>query len=741
MRVVLIVDPLESGRQVHSDGGEYLREAIGRTPGLSGYDLVIPDETGLAVLLDDLTPATTAALVFASNSLRHPDSGIAAVVRERQNNLTEYLAAGGGVLVLHQYAIDRRLLTFAADRLVFLEHGPGSVLPLSVDRVRSVLEAPHRLDEASRPPRVDGSQLSSIVSWLAIDELSLGGSEVVIRSNQGRALVAVSSASVSGRLAISAIPLDWHEWDDLLENLIRYVALGDPSVVVWQPANDPAALRVLGSGTAIEARKDLGVTDVSRMSPSPRLHIVGDSSQLSAKEAAMVKLAVSRGATVLSRELAAEESNTSEGPGTYTYKVEIGPASYRYEKLALSLFNGFNWEVELSRDPYVLRNIVVAHEYFSNQAWYGGVVSWPANKLDLVRTVPKSGKFANMTITSALAALQTHSLVHSGGAKAILELVDVVREATGGSDETWQGAAADLVQNSSAGEVSEGFVRKFNSWLRLASRVVQTSNMLETVRVCDWVYFLLSRQDEASMRQQFAGAIADLRMHLLDAIKNWSAGTGTVSRPEAANGALSHEARSNLLLAMSILYDGAGGDSFEVGKVIHENAQILDSAIEHDEFVETGTKLRVLHALAEAESACPSGGHGFHALGLAGDRDVDASLYAVREGDRLAAENQRLSKQVEGLRATVDKRRIGYLLGVSISTLVGAVIVVLPLIVVLIGFMESPIVEWLCALAVALSAGIMVVIHGVLSKYGLLPWKQGSIVNRWIESRREKFLA
>src|SRR5690625_1534178 len=149
MRLVVISDPLESGRQIHSDGGDFLRGVVSHHAHLGDVRLVSPTEDEVADELDALDPSETAAVIFETNSLRHPDSIVARAVRDRARKLSEYLAGGGGVLVLHQYVLDRPVLELETDTVAFRAH-EGAVLPLRTDRVRSVLEVPHRDRKSTR---------------------------------------------------------------------------------------------------------------------------------------------------------------------------------------------------------------------------------------------------------------------------------------------------------------------------------------------------------------------------------------------------------------------------------------------------------------------------------------------------------------------------------------------------------------------------------------------------------------
>src|SRR5699024_12869617 len=101
---------------------------------LGDVRLVSPTEDEVADELDALDPSETAAVIFETNSLRHPDSIVARAVRDRARKLSEYLAGGGGVLVLHQYVLDRPVLELETDTVAFRAH-EGAVLRSEERRV------------------------------------------------------------------------------------------------------------------------------------------------------------------------------------------------------------------------------------------------------------------------------------------------------------------------------------------------------------------------------------------------------------------------------------------------------------------------------------------------------------------------------------------------------------------------------------------------------------------------------
>src|SRR5699024_9727318 len=174
------------------------------------------------------------------------------------------------------------------------------------------------------PPSAESSQIGRLVSWLALDSEQLAGCDIVLRSAQGLPLLAVSSTEIEGRLAVSALPLDWHRWGDLLANAVRYVALGDPRVLVWGEDDDyePTIERALASGIALRARRD-PATGVDRLSPGPVLHIDVPGSH--SMPTGTRSTALSRGATVLTPSVRDRARHN-----TVSYTVHIGSAGYRY---------------------------------------------------------------------------------------------------------------------------------------------------------------------------------------------------------------------------------------------------------------------------------------------------------------------------------------------------------------------------------------------------------------------------
>src|SRR5699024_6315150 len=150
---------------------------------------------------------------------------------------------------------------------------------------------------------------------------------------------------------VSALPLDWHRWGDLLANAVRYVALGDPRVLVWGEDDDyePTIERALATGIALRARRDTA-TGVDRPSPAPVLHI--DLPGSHSTRSATGSTALSRRATVLTPSVRDRAKHY-----TVSYTVHIGSAGYRNAQTALSTLAAADDALIRTRDTYLLRNV------------------------------------------------------------------------------------------------------------------------------------------------------------------------------------------------------------------------------------------------------------------------------------------------------------------------------------------------------------------------------------------------
>lgn len=718
MRLVVISDPLESGRQIHSDGGDFLRGVVSHHAHLGDVRLVSPTEDEVADELDALDPSETAAVIFETNSLRHPDSIVARAVRDRARKLSEYLAGGGGVLVLHQYVLDRPVLELETDTVAFRAH-EGAVLPLRTDRVRSVLEVPHRIDESSRPPSAESSQIGRLVSWLALDSEQLAGCDIVLRSAQGLPLLAVSSTEIEGRLAVSALPLDWHRWGDLLANAVRYVALGDPRVLVWGEDDDyePTIERALASGIALRARRD-PATGVDRLSPAPVLHIdVPGSHSMPTGTRSTV---LSRGATVL-----APSARDRARHNTVSYTVHIGSAGYRYAQAALSTLAAADDDLIRTRDPYLLRNVTLASEYFAGRYWPPHVHRRPSEDPRFISDTARTVHFAGMTTTSALVSLQTHFLLRPGE-PAVEQLFRLIEEQDP-RDEAGGGI------HVGAARVLRG---DLDAWEWLHSIVQRPRMPLSKLsRMADWVAYLEANDRIARVDDQTVldDGTPDPRPGTLRQLTSMF-GRALTERGEAEH--LSHEAKANLVLGFCALR--TLGCS-EADALIHRFVPALETwAREHHDVSHVSARLRVLHALARAEDVSPSGVHGIRALDQISApiaRDVPTDHGA---GETLAARNKKLLDTIAEMEASADRRRLAYLVGVTCSAIV-AVLAPGALAALCITLIAPSSFSELLIPALIACVLLFVVIVTQFQRLGLLPLANDGAAGRAIRALRSRF--
>lgn len=709
MRIVIISDPLESGRQIHSDGGSFLQEVITGHSDLGRVTLVTPSEDEVADELSHLRASETAAVIFETNSLRHPDSIVARAARGRARELSEYLQDGGGILVLHQFVPDRPVLELSTDTVTFTPHH-GQVLPLTLDAPRSVLEVPHRVDERSRPPSGSSSQLGELVSWLAIEAEQLAGSEIVLRSAQGSPLLSVSSTEVAGRLAVSALPLDWHRWRDLLANAVRYVSVGDPQVIVWggDDRYEPTAERALASGTAVRARQD-PPTQLERLVPAPLLHIDGDDDRQMPHH--MRSTALRRGATVLRPTQRAQQA----ADGTVGYAVTVGSASYRYAQAALATLATSEAELTAAHDPYLLRNVTVAAEYFARHHWSPQVRRRPSQDPKVIAATVRTVQFQNMTTTSALVSLQTHYLLRPED-PAIGNLVRMIqRSEAGPNGDLYAGAAQVLSGDLNA-----------STWLQRIGRQ-QISSMSTLSRVADWIAYLdaQDRLPQAADAEDGSEIMAQILTHFTRLF-----GEG------ASLEHLSHEARANLVLGLCSLHELG---CLQADDLIHQLVPELELWLgEHRETLHVSARIRVLHALARTEEVSPSGAHGIQALELVSspiEREIAAESGV---GESLAARNKRLLEKIDLLEESGRSRQAPYRLGVSCAVLLA---VAIPAMLAFFAVRELGGSDYSDLLIPAL-VGCVLLLLGLLTVFqrrGLIPWTSDSAIGRTINDLRQRF--
>src|SRR5699024_2538660 len=139
---------------------------------------------------------------------------------------------------------------------------------------------------------------------------------------------------------------------------------------------------------ALRARRD-PATGVDRLSPAPVLQIdVPGSHSMPTGTCSTV---LSRGATVL-----APFARDRARHNTVSYTVHIGSAWYRYAQAALSTLAAAYDDLIRTRDPYLLRNVTLASEYFAGRYWPPHVHRRPSEEPPLISGEARTVHFTGM---------------------------------------------------------------------------------------------------------------------------------------------------------------------------------------------------------------------------------------------------------------------------------------------------------------------------------------------------------
>src|SRR5699024_3242991 len=109
------------------------------------------------------------------------------------------------------------------------------------------------------------------------------------------------------------------------------------------------------------------------------------------------------------------------------YTVHIGSAGYRYAQAALSTLAAADDDLIRTRDPYLLRNVTLASEYFAGRYWPPHVHRRPSEDPRFISDTARTVHFAGMTTTSALVSLRTHFLLRPGE-PAVEQLFRLIEE-------------------------------------------------------------------------------------------------------------------------------------------------------------------------------------------------------------------------------------------------------------------------------------------------------------------------
>ena len=380
--------------------------------GDSPIDVEIYRDAQVDYLLDGLVDSDVGALFFASNSLRHADGHVAQAVRRHQRDIVEFLSAGRGLAVLHQYGVTDLPLEMPNGTTVrYVTASTGKITP--TDAPSSVRDSDPLLNYPQHIPDFDAvlattGQLQTKVSWMAVDLNEMEGFEAVLRGATGDVLLGRSSDSFDWRVVACAVPLDWHKSEDLLRNIAQFIATGSPQCVVW-----PAATGTLPSPLA-PALSQLGISylvdpdrvrlGADRTGPTehwlvtrPALHLVNDLVHPQQISPAWLDSAKAGGVVL-------GAGSTSDSDVTFF----AGVIGSRRREFAQNFFSNLDSDVngvKTCADIFPLRNQILAASYFCSLFPKLRNV-WNPRTDPLFTARLSSLVYPDMTMTSVLATVQ-----------------------------------------------------------------------------------------------------------------------------------------------------------------------------------------------------------------------------------------------------------------------------------------------------------------------------------------------
>lgn len=411
MKVAIVVDGLEATRQFHSDSGETIESATKMALGnFPDFSCQIYRDDQISDLLENLQYPRIAAIVFASNSLRWPEGKIVQHLRNDSSieKIHRFLNSGGGLAILHQFTEEELPIVLPDHKIIRYSKRQSEIattpFQISQETFTSdpLLNFPYSIEDEGFRLATQG-QLSEVVSWMNISSSKDNSSwlEPTLKSATEEVLIAKSSDGFPWRLVVSAIPLDWHRATPLLANVIRYVAAGKPQVAIWpstQSKVTPAMITSLSESPS-SFRSDSTPSD-SRVHNwlyrLPILHLFTEkNSGLHSRQESVI---LKNGGVIMQLSIDANGSRT-----TFT-----GTVGTRQREIFTKFFRSYaaSWSgAPDTRDPFPLRNVVLASSYFANHLDDSAVLWNPEldikfqNELNTL-IVP------NLTVTTAFAVLQ-----------------------------------------------------------------------------------------------------------------------------------------------------------------------------------------------------------------------------------------------------------------------------------------------------------------------------------------------
>ena len=712
MKIAIVVDGLEATRQFHADSGtEIERACMQAMLGHPNFSVRIYRDDQVADLFASLAHSDVAAIIFASNSVRHPEGKVVQNLSSsaHKDNISRFLKAGGGLAILHQYFegdIPIKLPNSGSIRFVTRKQNLTTQpfqYPRDARTSDPLLNFPIPIRDLDQELSKDG-QLGEVISWMAIDQdsESLTWLEPTIKSATNETLLAKSSDAFPWRVVLSAIPLDWHRSTNLLVNIVRFVAAGKPETLIW-PGDDlvkPAPL----SQALTQSPSTFVMNTIPSLAPAdhwvytlPALHLLSDETQnFSAENERKI---TESGGLILKVQIDPKHNKTSFSGVIGSRRMEFVEDYFRTLSAA--------WPgAPRTSDPFPLRNIVLASRFFAEEHPSLGYLWDPKRdtefNLHLDRLlVPR------ITITTAYAVMQTMAASHAPAhhlikARTILENF----KASGRAELALFEASSVAVGKSS-----------FKDFLEKVAIISEDPGEFQpelALRILDWLGFLyftmgLRVDDSAPLRDSLKNLLKIAKKCEVDGI--WLSLEGTTS---AVLGACALVSVTNDITLLNNVLSGV--------MALRAADQARSMRPE-----EVAIEIRVLHALAVVEAFAPfvldqmEARLRLSASHLGHEKGAQESIRDAKSSSQIAIRNSELKNELSSLKSQHPVLVVGAL---TLWILYLTLLISLGVVITLIGSISVSWISWLVAL---LALGWLYVAFLLLLKLERL-----RLVPRWL---------
>lgn len=589
-----------------------------------------------------LDPARVAAVVFASNALRHPDGAMSLAYSRHGDAVGRYLAAGGAVVVLHQYVVGDLGGHLGAYQPVLTERRPAPCV--RIDPVPGpVTRHPHVVGTDVESHAAPGGQLRERVYWRALDMDLMPNFVPVLVTASGDTVAARTRPDLAGTVVATTLPLDWHRARVLTENVLHHALVPRARLAVWGDTPSPSEASAVRSLGEHHGALSLGVPPDGDLPVAPhsvQVHYLTGPALSARPDLAAHVREEHRGVVITA-------APTDRPAASAAFRLEVARVDRAaLERAAVAIAERV--ADFTAPDLYPRRNILEFVRLADDPGahLHPDVAHALRSAATRLRVLPL--EFDGMTVSTALASLQLSllGLADATSAHALRLVRDYTRTGQEPRDEGCYAAAL----LATAGDGTE-----LDAALDATAALLPRMNDVEVARVAEWLHVTHAR---GTLATADPGRIASLAAALAGHVR---------TRPDALD-RLSCEALANITLGLAALA-GVTGDGDVVTTLLLCATRLrgeLDAADPHQNLPE---HLRAVTALASASAHVPAPlTNVADALRAPGDHaGATADDAAVARLTRLA-EDQR--QEIQDLADRLAGQRVAAALGRGATSLV-----------------------------------------------------------------------